>query len=142
MNQVILFLLSIAFGIILRVLYFLQRALAIKTDLYPVTVILDATFCAVAFVGFFLMSYFLAYGAFYFFMLAGILAGFFTLAIFLHAPKYKYKDLGKEYLVNPPKEEPKIKNEKATNKNKIKTKTVKTKRLKTKKIKQVRKSLT
>lgn len=83
MTQLILFLISFAYGGVLRVTYFLQVLLAKKTALKPVTVILDFFWCALAALGFFAISLFLAGGTFYFYMLCGTLAGFFLVSIWL-----------------------------------------------------------
>ncbi len=83
MTQIVLFAIAFAYGCVLRVIYFLQALLAKKTALFPVTIILDFFWCALAATGFFLIALFLAGGGFYFYMLCGTLAGFFLVAIWL-----------------------------------------------------------
>lgn len=83
MTQLLLFAAAFALGGLLRVIYFLQSALAKKTNIFAVTVVLDFLWCAAAFSCFFLVSLFLAGGSFHFYMLCGTLAGFFLVAIWL-----------------------------------------------------------
>ncbi len=77
-QQFLLFLAAFGLGLAAYALYVLQRLLAKKTKLAPVTVILDFLFCALAFTAFLLLSIYLAYGQFYLFMALGALAGFFA----------------------------------------------------------------
>lgn len=83
MTQFLLFLVSFVSGAALRPVYFLERLLAKKTALKPVTIILDVLFCACCLVVFLLLSHLLAFGKFHFFMLCGVLAGFFLVSIWL-----------------------------------------------------------
>jgi len=92
MSQILLFLIAILYGIILRSLYFAQTKLAKYGKSRVLKIMLDSLWCILSFGGFFLMSFFLAEGSFYFFMLMGSLSGFFgVLLIPFHRMKKKKK---------------------------------------------------
>ncbi|MDR2201488.1 MAG: hypothetical protein LBP26_01785 [Clostridiales bacterium] len=83
LQPLLFFLSAAALGGFLRVPYFLQRALAKKTALPPVTIILDFLWCLLAFGSLFLFTFFVTGGEFRLFIICGILAGFFTVSIWL-----------------------------------------------------------
>lgn len=79
LQQLFLFGAANFLGNVLFLFYFLQRLLAKKTNLLPVTVILDLIWCGAAFFSFLLLSIYFAGGQFHFFALCGTLAGFFSM---------------------------------------------------------------
>lgn len=83
MNQALFFLISIIVGAGLRVLYFGSQKLAKTTNIKVMYIVLDFVWTAIACCSFMLLSVFLVNGEFHFFMLAGILSGFFTVSIWL-----------------------------------------------------------
>ncbi|MCL2255457.1 MAG: hypothetical protein FWC11_01190 [Firmicutes bacterium] len=81
MNQLLLFAISIALGIVLRALYVGQTKLAKIGKHRALKIALDVLWCFLSFGGFFFLSFFVAGGEFHFFMLAGVFAGFFGLML-------------------------------------------------------------
>jgi len=75
LNQLLLFLMSIALGVILGALYALLHFIAKRTKLRAVIYVFDVLWCGLAFGAFMLITFTFASGTFYTFSLLGLLAG-------------------------------------------------------------------
>ncbi|MCL2861758.1 MAG: hypothetical protein FWE22_05050 [Firmicutes bacterium] len=91
MHQIYLFLISIAFGVVLRILFIGQTKLAKYGKNRALKIALDVFWCLISFGGFYLISFFAAGGEFHIFMLAGTIAGFFGVMLVPFGKIFKRK---------------------------------------------------
>ena len=75
LQQLLLFLFSIALGAVLGAVYFLLNMLAKSTKLRPMYYIFDVLWCALAFAAFSVLTLFFSGGTFETFALMGMLSG-------------------------------------------------------------------